>query len=63
MVGTTPNLPDAGVHSPSARRRECEAWIAANDPGAPWITLEDAVYSFDADCPNLSVCRQLRIGL
>lgn len=54
IVGMTPDLFDAGAASSRGlRQRECEAWIAAHDPGAAWVALDDRVEGFDDDCRQL----------
>jgi hypothetical protein len=54
VVGMTPDLFDPTAPGvPGLRQRECEAWIAAHDPGAPWIALDDRPEAFDAPCEQL----------
>jgi hypothetical protein len=54
IVGMTPDFFDpAGDGVAGLRQRECEAWIAANDPGAPWLALDDRPEAFDAGCAHL----------
>lgn len=54
VVGMTPDLFDPTASSGQGlRQRECEAWIAAHDPGAPWIALDDRPQAFDEACERL----------
>lgn len=54
VVGATPDLFDpAAGDACGLRQRECEAWIAAHDPGAAWVALDDRPEAFDAECRHL----------
>lgn len=61
IVGATPPLQELAT-ARGHRQRECEQWLVANAPGAPWLAVDDRANYFDSDCSELVLLPHVHAG-